>query len=119
MSPDVQLQISSVAKIIGLISSGLLGIIGTFTDTKEKLPDSSYQIRTLGWIVGALIGVSSIIGGVGQHYEDRAKDLEQQAQLARLTNILERFSGHVSVDLSVSVPLDQAQLRAILQKFDR
>lgn len=102
--------IAVAAKYIGIALTAALGIIGTVTDTKDKREDGSYEIRPIGWFVAVAIVVSSIVGAIGQFYDDRNKDRAEAEQIRRLQRIADtgrrsllRFSGKLQMDVILAI----------------
>lgn len=56
-------------KLLGLALTSALGVIGTMTDTKEKV-GSGYKLRGVGWFVVVGIITASLVAGIAQYHED-------------------------------------------------
>lgn len=40
----------------------------------EKKTEKGYEVRKIGWVVVAAIVLSSLVGGIAQYYDERAKN---------------------------------------------
>jgi hypothetical protein len=126
-------KVALAAKLIGLAFTAGLGVVGTVTDTKERTPAGGYKVTRTGWRVVTAILLSSVIGGLGQRYEELARKInegkttaaekEQMRRLVAVTNLsaraVARFSGQMIAAVTVTVPLNQAALVAETSKYDR
>jgi hypothetical protein len=117
--------IATAAKYIGFGFAALLGVVGTVTDTKERLPDGRYKVRRIGWLVLLALLLSSILGAIGQYYEDMARELAEEARITRLNNIAEiseknlaRLSGDFHAKIYVRVA-ETPQLTKAMRHWER
>ena len=65
------------------------------------------------------ITLSAVIGGVGQWFEERAKERAEADQVGRLERAAARFSGHLIADITVTVPMDQPGLASETRSYDK
>lgn len=114
---------AAVMKYVGIAVAAGLGIAGTVTDTKERT-DSGYTVRPVGWIVVTAILLTSVIGALGQYYDDEAKVQAEEAGIQRLERLAtlqvrtsQRFSGHLMVIIECEVPANQPFLRAAMDTY--
>jgi hypothetical protein len=113
--------IATTAKYVGLILASGLGLVGTATETKEKLPQhGGHRMTYVGWIVAAGIMASLIVGALGQYFEDATKQTAEEKQIAKLESLtqlarrsLARYSGRLEGTVEFELPSDQPQIRDI------
>ena len=110
--------IATAAKYLGLAFTAGLGLVGTVTDTKEKTESGDYKVRRVGWFVVSAIIVSTVVGGVGQWFDDRAKVAAAKAQKeqgeateALAERSLMHLSSRFTATIRATIPLDQPALR--------